>query len=279
MARAASTRPGGVRDFFAGVALLGRGFGVWRTAPGLMILGLIPALIVEVAFVAAIIALGLNLETIAAAVTPFATGWDEPLRTGIRVVVGLAFLGVAVLIVINAFTAVTLIVGQPFYERIWRHVEERSGGIASEAASGFWRSMGHGIADGLRMLPPTLLAGLGLLLLGLIPVVGTILAAVLGAFVAGWYLTIELTGLAFDVRGLRLRDRRRALRSRRWMSLGFGAVTYLLFLIPLGTVIVMPAAVAGATLLGRRVLGEPLQVGAHEGAVAAGQADLDRPDR
>lgn len=249
-------KPSRFRDFFAGVGLLGRGFAVWRTAPGLMLLGLIPALIVAVLFAVGIVALGLNLEGIAAAVTPFANGWDEPWRTGIRVVAGLAFLAVAVLIVINTFTTVTLIVGQPFYERIWRHVEEREGGIGAEASTGFWRSTGRGIADGLRMLLPTLLVGLGLFLLGFIPVVGTVLAAVLGAFVGGWYLTIELTGLAFEARGVGLRDRRRALRSRRALTQGFGVATYLLFLIPLGAVVVMPAAVAGATLLARRAAGE-----------------------
>lgn len=246
-----------VSDFFRGVALLGRGFAVWRSAPGLMLLGLVPALIVAVAFAAGIIALGINLENIAVAVTPFANSWDEPWRTGIHVVAGLAFLAVAVLLVINTFTTVTLIVGQPFYERIWRHVEERSGGIGQERASGFWRSTGRGIADGLRMLVPALLVGLGLFLVGLVPVAGTALAAILGALVGGWYLAIELTGLAFEARGVGLRERRRALRSRRALTRGFGVATYLLFLVPLGAVIVMPAAVAGATLLARQVVGEP----------------------
>jgi CysZ protein len=245
-----------VSDFFRGVALLGRGFAVWRSAPGLMLLGLVPALIVAVAFAAGIIALGINLENIAVAVTPFANSWDEPWLTGIHVVAGLAFLAVAVLLVINTFTTVTLIVGQPFYERIWRHVEERAGGIGQERASGFWRSTGRGIADGLRMLVPALLVGLALFLVGLVPVAGTALAAILGAFVGGWYLTIELTGLAFEARGVGLRDRRRALRSRRALTRGFGVATYLLFLVPLGAVIVMPAAVAGATLLARQVAGE-----------------------
>jgi CysZ protein len=247
-------RPGRLREFFTGVALLGRGFAVWRTAPGLMFLGLIPALIVATLFAAGIIALGLNLENVAVAVTPFASEWDEPWRTGIHVVAGLAFLAVAVLIVINTFTTITLIVGQPFYERIWRHVEERNGGIGTEVSPPFWRSVGRGIADGFRMLVPTLLVGLGLFLLGLIPVVGTILTAVLGVFVGGWYLTVELTGLAFEARGIGLRDRRRALRSRRALTQGFGVATYLLFLIPLGAVVVMPAAVAGATLLARRAV-------------------------
>lgn len=254
---AAPKKPGRAREFFAGVSLLGRGFAVWRSAPGLMFLGLIPALIVATVFAAGIIALGLNLENIAATVTPFSSGWDEPWRTGIQVVAGLAFLAVAVLIVINTFTTITLIVGQPFYERIWRHVEERNGGIGTEASTGFWRSTGRGIADGLRMAVPTLLVGLGLFLLGFIPVVGTILTAVLGAFVGGWYLTVELTGLAFEARGIGLPERRRALRSRRALTQGFGVATYLLFLIPLGAIIVMPAAVAGATLLARRTVGEP----------------------
>jgi CysZ protein len=38
------------------------------------------------------------------------------------------------------------------------------------------------------------------------------------------------------------------------MALGFGAATFVSFLIPLGAIVVMPAAVAGATLLSRRIL-------------------------
>jgi CysZ protein len=47
------------------------------------------------------------------------------------------------------------------------------------------------------------------------------------------------------------------LRAHRSRSLGFGVLTYLLFLIPGAAVIVMPAAVAGAALLSRNVLAEP----------------------
>jgi CysZ protein len=38
--------------------------------------------------------------------------------------------------------------------------------------------------------------------------------------------------------------------------LGFGVTCYLLFLIPLAAVVAMPSAVAGATLLARRLVGE-----------------------
>ena len=44
------------------------------------------------------------------------------------------------------------------------------------------------------------------------------------------------------------------LGARRPLILGFGVATWLLFLVPLGAVVVMPAAVAGATMLSRDVL-------------------------
>jgi CysZ protein len=83
-----------------------------------------------------------------------------------------------------------------------------------------------------------------------------VLAVILGALHGGRLLTTELTGYAFEARGRPLADRRRALRARRVRSTAFGAATYLLFLVPFAAVVVMPAAVAGATLLAREVLGE-----------------------
>jgi len=249
-------RPGVVRDFFTGVSYLGRGLGTWRTAPGLMFLGIVPALIVGALILAGLIALGVNLEGIARAVTPFASTWDEPYRTGIQVVAGLAFVVVAILIVVYTFTALTLIIGDPFYQRIWRHIEGRFGPVPDEGERGFWRDLWKGISSGLRMLVPAVFIGLMLFVLGFIPVVGQILVPVLGGFFGGWFLTVELTGLAFDARGRSLRERRAFLRNRRAMVLGFGFATWLVFLIPLGAVVMMPAAVGGATLLARRVLGE-----------------------
>lgn len=245
-----------VRQFFTGVSFLLRGFATWRTAPGLMVLGMVPALVVGIVLVGGFLALGFNLEAIAGAATPFTNGWDEPYRTATRLVTGLALLVVAFLIVVFAFTTITLIVGAPFYEKIWRHVESRYGEVPHESIRGFWRTFGKGLGDGLRMFIPTVLLGIPLFLLGLVPLVGQVLVPLVGAFIGGWYLSLELVGLAFDARGYSLKQRRTALKALRPMTLGFGVATYLVFLIPGGAVIVMPAAVAGATLLARRELGE-----------------------
>ena len=106
------------------------------------------------------------------------------------------------------------------------------------------------------MAPPTTLTTVAvfLLLIQLIPVVGNVAAIVLGAFFAGWVLALELTSVPFERRGLYYRDRKRALRRYRMMTHGFGAATFFCFLIPLGAVIFMAPAVAGATLLSRRIL-------------------------
>lgn len=249
-------RPRPAREFAAGVRILFRGLTVWATAPGLMVLGMLPALIVGAAFVAGLVALGVNIEGIAGWMTPFANTWDEPLRTGTRVVAALATFGVAILVIVYLFTTLSLIIGQPFYERIWLHVERRFG-PAPENPLGFWRALWRGLGAAVRLVLPTILLGIAVFVIGFVPLVGQFIGVVLGALLGGWLLALELTGLAFDARGMTFRERRAALRSRRAAATGFGAAVYLVFLLPLGAVIMMPAAVAGATMLARRALGEP----------------------
>ena len=53
------------------------------------------------------------------------------------------------------------------------------------------------------------------------------------------------------------------------MAVGFGAAVFVCFLIPLGAILVMPAAVAGATLLTRRILALP-EVAVDDVVAAAG---------
>ena len=249
-----SARPTAAREFFAGAGFLGRGLKMWSTSPRLMLLGALPAFIVGIAYVAGIVVLLVNLETIAAAISPFASGWDEPWRTGMRIAAGAAVAAAGVLLLAYTFVAVTLLVGDPFYERIWRATENSLGDAPMEPQHGLLRGILRSVADAVRLIILAVLGAVVLLLCGLIPALGQLTALVLGAVFGGWILTLELTGFAFDARGFTLTQRRRMLRSRRARSLGFGVLTYLLFLIPGAAVIVMPAAVAGAVLLSRDVL-------------------------
>lgn len=220
-----------------------------------MLLGAIPALIATILLVAGLVALAMNLTDLSAWLTGFAADWDGVWRTSIQVVAGVLIFAFAGWIAILLFTALTLIIGDPFYEAINGRVEAEYGPV-NEVEQSFWSGIGKSIVDALRLLLITVPLGILLFALGFIPVVGTILAFVLGALVGGWFLAVELTAYPFNRRGIRYGEYRRLLKSRRGMAVGFGTTVFLLFLIPLGAVLVMPAAVAGGTLMARDVLGE-----------------------
>jgi CysZ protein len=247
-------RTGVARRFIGGMGYLGRGLRMWITSPRLMLLGAVPALIVGAVYTTGIVVFAVNLDAVAAWITPFAGAWTEPARVAVRFAAGAALVGAVLLLAVFTFVAVTLFVGDPFYERIWRAVEANLGDQPSEMDEPFWRSLLRGLGGAIRLLALTLLVGLTLFASGFIPIVGQTVVPVLGVVLGGWILTLELTGYAFDARRLSLRQRRRMLGTRRASTLGFGMLSYLLFLVPFGAVLIMPAAVAGATMLSREAL-------------------------
>jgi CysZ protein len=250
MTSAGPPRRGALRRFLSGAGTLFRGFRLWGVRPGTMWLALLPALLVFVALAAAIVALGAAAPGIAAGLTPFADDWTDPWRELVRAAVGLALVLGAVWLAVTAFTGLTLAVGDPFYERVWRATEQHEGGPVPDDPPGFWRAAGSALL--------LVLAGLGVAvlvaLLGLIPVVGTVVGTVVGVVLSGRLLAAELVTRPLEARGLTGAARRAALRGRGAELLGFGVATQLCFLVPLGAVVVMPAAVSGATLLAREAV-------------------------
>lgn len=257
--RAATPVAGAVGQFLGGVGLLLRGLRLYAGSPRLVLLGILPALVSAVLFLTAYAVLAWFVTDLAELVTPFADDWPGQARQGVRALVGLALLGLGGLLAVISFTAVTLVVGDPFYEKISEYVEDRCGGTPGRVAVPLWRSVRRSAADSARLVAVGALVGIPLFFSGLIPVVGQTVVPVLGASVGGWLLALELVGAPFYRRGLRLADRRRALRSVRPVALGFGVAVFVCFLIPLGAVLLMPAAVAGAALLARRSLGQPIE--------------------
>jgi CysZ protein len=243
------------RRFFAGAALLGRGLGMILRRPGLLLLGLVPAVITGIVFLAAFGTLLYFISDVAGAATWFADDWSPGWRNAVRFVAAVGILGAAGLIGVVLFTTVTLLVGDPFYEKISEEIDEQAGGVPGAVTPSFWRALRRNLVDSVRLLLLSMLVGIPLFAASFIPAVGQTVVPVVGAAVGGWFLAIELVGIPFARRGLRLADRRRVLGAHRATALGFGVSVFLCFLIPLGAILVMPAAVSGATLLTRRVLG------------------------
>jgi CysZ protein len=222
-----------------------------------MALGLIPAAIVGILFLTGIVALAYFLPGITVAITPFADGWPGLWATVLRATIGTAVVGAALVLVAVSFTALTLIVGDPFYERIWRAVEvdlgQIPGGATIDADYGFWRSARDAVALFAKGIAIAILAAL----IGLIPAAGGVLATVFAVVMTGSLIADELSSRALTARGIDAPGRRALMRGHRARILGFGVATQLCFMIPLGAVVTMPAAVAGATHLSRSLLDRP----------------------
>lgn len=248
-----------VGQFFSGVGLLGRGLGMYARSPRLVLLGIIPALISGLLFLAAFATLIYFVSDLSEAATWFADDWSEGFRDIVQVLAAIGILGIGGLVGVLTFTAITLLIGDPFYEKISEEVEQRFGGVPNAVDVPWWRSLRRSLWDSVRLIALSLLIGIPLFLGGFIPVVGQTVIPVIGALFGGWFLALELVGVPFYRRGMRLPDRRKILRANRPAALGFGVSVFCCFLIPLGAVLIMPAAVAGGTLLARRVLAQPIE--------------------
>ena len=251
-----------VARFATGVGYLGRGFALYRRQPRLMLLGLVPAVIAFVILLAAFVAMVIFVDDVVHLMTPYMDDWPEFPRTVIRGAAVAAIVVVWAVLSVLAYVTLTLLIGQPFYEAISKGVEDRLGEVPNEVDVSVWRSLPRTIADSLRLGAYSVLVSAGLFVIGLIPLIGTVIAFLLGARLMGWVLALELTSVPFERRGLRYADRKQALRANRPLALGFGAATFVCTLVPLFTVVAMPAAVAGATLLARQILASGTDGGA-----------------
>ncbi|WP_200827083.1 EI24 domain-containing protein [Thermomonospora echinospora] len=249
-------RKSGVGDLFIGVGYLLRGFGWVARRPGQWLFGLIPALVVLVLYVVALVWLAGRADDLAGWVTPFADGWSQGPRRAVRAIAAVAIFGAAAFLAVLTFTALTLLVGGPFYEKIAERVEESQGGAPPEPEVPLLTQVGRAIRDTLVLGAVAVGFAVMFFALGFVPVVGQTVVPVAAACVSGYFLAGELTAIALERRGLRRRERFALLRRNRLLVVGFGAATVVTFLIPLGAVIGMPGAVAGGTLLARERLDE-----------------------
>jgi CysZ protein len=237
---------GGLAD---GIGYFGKGLGWVARHPRWWIFGLVPALVALVLYILALVWLGTHATELAEWATPFADdwGWREGFRTFIGIVFFLVGLGVAVV----TFTAVTLVIGEPFYEKLSEKVDDDLGGLPEVTETPLWRSLLRSIRDSLITLFYVLLFTIPLFVLGFVPVIGQTVVPVLGAMVSGFFLTVELTTVALERRGVARKQRFAVLRANKAVALGFGVAVFLIFLIPLAAVVAMPGAVAGATMMVR----------------------------
>ncbi|MDG9717125.1 EI24 domain-containing protein [Streptomyces sp. DH24] len=220
--------------------------------------GLLPGLITLVLYAAALVSLALWGEDLVGWATPFADDWSSPWQGLFRGFLTAVLFVLALLLSVVTFTAVTLLIGQPFYESLSERVDRdvSPDGTAPESNLPLWRELWISGRDSLRVVVRAAAWGVLLFALGFVPVLGQTVVPVLAFVVTGFFLTEELAAVALQRRGVELRDRLTLLRSRKALIWGFGTPLAVAFLVPFVAVFLMPGAVAGATLLARDLRGE-----------------------
>lgn len=155
------------------------------------------------------------------------------------------------LILFFCFSLLCNLVGAPFNGLLAEAVERYLTGSKPEAAP---LSLGKLIADivpsllnELKKILYFLLWSIPVLVLFFIPVINV--AAPITWFVfSAWMLALEYTDYPMANHALHFSEQRKLLRGQSLRSLGFGGTVSVATMIPIANFIVMPAAVAGATI-------------------------------
>jgi CysZ protein len=241
---------GRAADFFQGLSLLGRAFGLIFRTPKLFGLSALCAVVTFISLVVLTVLLWRYTPELVGHFFARPDPWYW--RALWYLVLTLTFL---ILLVVGANVVPPLLLA-PLMDPLSETTEELCGGYVSPPfrlgafLSGLVTSVLHTLA---RIL--FLLLGLGVLLpLNLIPGLGSVLWTVLGSlwtmtWLAGEHLATPMTRHQYA-----FAEVRRALRQRWVLCLGFGAGVYILLWVPVLNTFFLPVAVVGGTLLYRGLL-------------------------
>jgi CysZ protein len=239
-------------DFAAGVGYLLKGFRLIRQ-PGLRRYFIAPILVNVLVF-GGLIWIG------ATGVTEFMQQYlpqgDHWWLSGI---IGFIFWLLFILVVASLFfflfTMMVNLIGAPFNGLLAEKVERRlvPAEIQSKPRqSHFFIDIVRSISGEIRKYMVFLVIWLLLLIATFLPLINIITgppAAILTPIVGAWIMAIEYVSYPMNNHNKYFTDVRRWLRKNRMLTLGFGGAVMVVTLIPIINLLIMPAAVAGATML------------------------------
>jgi CysZ protein len=181
------------------------------------------------------------------------------------------FFVAALIVVFFTFSLIGNLIAAPFNGLLAEAVECHITGtpIPGGGLKKMMVDLGSTMASELRKLAYIVLWGIPALVLFFIP--GLNLAApFIWMLFGAWMLAISYVDYPMGNHGLTFPEQRRQLGQRRYLALGFGGAAMFALAIPLVNFLVIPAAVAGATILWVERLETP--DGAHtSGAGGTGQ--------
>jgi CysZ protein len=161
---------------------------------------------------------------------------------------------VALALALGAYVVLNGILCGHYHGRLAERLE-RELGLAPEAIRQI--SLRYQVTDAFGDLGFLTRVNAALLLLHLVPGVGTLAAAAGSLYFTALTLGSDYLDFPLALRGMRRAEKRAFIRGHRPHALGLGAAVLLLALVPVLGSFVLATAAAGAVLLHRRLTGVP----------------------
>ena len=157
----------------------------------------------------------------------------------------------AAVFVFFSFTLLANLIAAPFNGLLAEAVERYLTGHELPSGSSFLQVLKDAPAamfDELGKMLYFLIWVIPLLIISWIPPF-SLVAPVLWVLFSAWMLAVEYADYPMGNHGLKGKEQRAILRSKRFQSLGFGGLTMAGTVVPVVNLIIMPTAVAGATAM------------------------------
>ena len=234
----------------SGAYYLLRGFGL-LFKPGIRPYVIIPLLINTIIFISLIIFGVQQFQEFLDWIMPDLPEWLQWLSWLMWIIFGIG----ALLIVVFTFSLVSNLVGAPFNALLATAVEKHiTGGIQKAGSSdsivtnsSFIANIIPALANEVKKIAYAIAWSIPFLILFLIPVVN-LAAPFLWFMFTAWMLAIEYADYPMGNHDILFPTQRRYLRSQTLKTMGFGSAVGIATMIPIANFMVMPAAVAGATI-------------------------------
>lgn len=137
-----------------------------------------------------------------------------------------------------------------YHEKLAREVEVRLGVRPEELRELSWK---YQFVDACGQVGSLVFINGGLLVLHLVPVVGSVAAVGGGTYFNCLFLGAEHFEYPLALRGMRRRERKEFVRKNRFCALGLGASVFFVNFVPVLGALLLATAVVGAVLLHRRL--------------------------
>lgn len=167
---------------------------------------------------------------------------------------GLVFL----LAYLMSFTMITNIFAAPFNGLLAEKIQREAGlDIPEESISSIIvRTLGREFQKLVYFVVYGIAVAIGLFILSMIPLLN-LLVPILAFLWTAWCLSVQYLDYAVDNNQQEFRDLRKEAKKPWFSTFGFGSLVSLVMLIPVVNIFVMPAAVAGGTILWLRKIHQP----------------------